>query len=141
VRKTLEIIDSFPDCPYFLENPGTGLLRTREVIAGRPSHKLTYCRYATGNYPKYRKLTQLWANTDWWAPRPVCRKRNHCEWSDEEGKPSVYAQRRVKRLEGRVVPGAEPRASSSSTRSRPRWSRRSSTRGPSAAGTERACRE
>ncbi len=43
---------------------------------------------------------------DWWTPRPVCRKRDRCPWSDEDGRHAVYAQRRAMKFEDREVPGA-----------------------------------
>ena len=51
-----------------MENPQTGLLKTRAVVAGLPWKDVTYCSYGTG----YRKLTRVWTNCERWRPRPLC---------------------------------------------------------------------
>ena len=57
VRRTLEIIEYF-GTPFWIENPWTGLLRTRSVIQGIPYVCCDYCRYGS----EYRKQTALWTN-------------------------------------------------------------------------------
>jgi hypothetical protein len=70
VRRTLDIIEYFDPLLWFMENPGTGLLKTRQVVAGLPYKRLTYCSYGF----LYRKLTFLWTNAQEWEPRPCCKK-------------------------------------------------------------------
>ena len=59
VQTALDIIDCFQPRAWFLENPQSGLLKTREVIAGLPYVDDDYCKF---NYP-YRKRTRIWTNT------------------------------------------------------------------------------
>ena len=62
-------------CPYWLENPFTGFLKTRRVVAGIPYRKLDYCSYALGTDFKggYRKRTAIWTNTAWTPARALCK--------------------------------------------------------------------
>ena len=57
VRRTLEIIEYFGTL-FWIENPWTGLLKTRPVIQGIPYVRCDYCRYGS----EYRKQTVLWTN-------------------------------------------------------------------------------
>ena len=57
VQRSLDIIRYF-NVPFWIENPWTGLLRTRPVIQGIPYVRCDYCRYGSG----YRKQTALWTN-------------------------------------------------------------------------------
>ena len=86
VQRTLDIIGYFRPLLWFMENPGTGLLAKRPVVAGLPYKRVTYCSYG---YP-YRKLTFLWTNADSWQPRPCCKK--DC-WAMIDGKHAMTAQR------------------------------------------------
>jgi hypothetical protein len=82
----LDIIGYFRPLLWFMENPGTGLLARRPVVAGLPYKRVTYCSYG---YP-YRKLTFLWTNAEFWEPRPCCRK--DC-WAIVDKKHAMTAQR------------------------------------------------
>ena len=57
VRQTLEVIRYF-NVPFWIENPWTGLLKTRPVIQGIPYVRVDYCRYGS----QYRKHSALWTN-------------------------------------------------------------------------------
>jgi hypothetical protein len=59
---------------WAFENPATGLLKTRAVVAGVPYKDVSYCMYG---YP-YRKPTRIWTNSVQWEPRPMCRKKAPC---------------------------------------------------------------
>ena len=73
VAKVLEIASYF-DCPYFIENPHSGLLKTRDVVQGITMRTLDYCQYACGAFPgRYRKRTAIWTNTDWTPSRSLCK--------------------------------------------------------------------
>eukprot|EP00969_Alexandrium_andersonii_P274960 12152174-Alexandrium_andersonii.AAC.1 len=50
---------------WFLENPDTRYLKTREVVAGLPYVRVDYCRYGA---PR-RKRTRLWTNVEGWTPK------------------------------------------------------------------------
>ena len=64
VAKTLEIINYFRPLSWCIENPQTGLLKTRDVVAGVLYNDVSYCRYcpSDGSFPPYRKLTRIWSN-------------------------------------------------------------------------------
>jgi hypothetical protein len=75
VRKALDLADQLC-CYYLLENPHSGLLKSRPVVHGINMVVLDYCRYGTA----YRKRTALWTNTDYKPQRPLCNK--DCASSD-----------------------------------------------------------
>ncbi len=68
VRKVLDLADSL-FCYYLMENPHSGLLKTRDVVAGIPMRVLDYCSYGT----LYRKRT-IWTNSTFVPARPLCKK-------------------------------------------------------------------
>jgi hypothetical protein len=87
VRKTLEIIEYFAPPLWLLENPQTGLLKTRPIMDGIPWRDVTYCKYG---FP-YRKQTRLWGFFPF-DLRPICRKRDPCA-SVVDGRHGSTAQR------------------------------------------------
>ena len=60
VKKTLEIIDYFQPRCWFIENPETGLLKTRGFMEGIPFTDADYCCYCDWGY---KKRTRIWTNT------------------------------------------------------------------------------
>ena len=60
VKRSLEIIDYFQPRVWFVENPTTGLLKTRPFMEGLPWVDLDYCCYCNWGY---RKRTRLWTNS------------------------------------------------------------------------------
>lgn len=74
VAKTLEIIRYFAPRLYFIENPWTGLLKHRDVVAGIPRVDLTYCKYGY----RYWKPTCIWGTIEGFTPR-FCRKGDRCD--------------------------------------------------------------
>ena len=68
VARTLEIIRYLQPRFWFMENPQTGLLKTRDVVRDLPFKDVTYCSYGL----PYRKKTRLWTNCVPWIPRPTC---------------------------------------------------------------------
>ena len=75
VRKTREITSYF-GCPWAFENPQTGRLKTRPIVADLPFKDVTYCKYGTS----YRKRTRVWTSLgDAWQPKAVCCKSDPCE--------------------------------------------------------------
>ena len=72
VQKCLDIIAFWRPKYWVLENPQTGLLKTREVIRGLPFKDVTYCSYGK----PYKKKTRLWTNLTW-TPRPLCTHQSH----------------------------------------------------------------
>jgi len=75
VKKTLEIIEYLKPKYFVIENPFTGLLKTREFM--KPLQKymkiVDYCKYGYN----YRKRTAIWTNIEW-CPKPLCKK--DCEY-------------------------------------------------------------
>jgi len=72
VQRCLDIIAYWRPRYWFLENPQTGLLKTRDVVRGIPYVDLDYCMYGA----PYRKRTRIWTNTAW-TPRPLCNHASH----------------------------------------------------------------
>lgn len=58
VLKTLEIIDYFKPCIYFIENPQTGQLKNRPFMKDIPYIDVDYCMF---NWYS-RKRTRIWTN-------------------------------------------------------------------------------
>jgi hypothetical protein len=58
------------DVPFFMENPYTGLLKTRPFMQELSPPKLVdYCKYGFA----YRKRTAIWTNIAWEPSQPLCR--------------------------------------------------------------------
>ena len=96
VLKALEIIDYLKPRWWALENPATGLLKTREYMAGLPFHDVTYCKFGY----LYRKPTRIWGNLPWTPSRGVCRKGDRCEAFDGRGHPASAQRGSRKGYEG-----------------------------------------
>ena len=92
VERTLEIIKELAPKAWLVENPQTGLLKTRKVIAGYPWRDTCYCKYSDGVRWMYKKQTRLWGVLPTFAPRPICNKANRCPFSSS-GKHPTCAQR------------------------------------------------
>ena len=88
VARMREIFDYFRPAIWAFENPHTGLLKSRAVVAGLPHKVVTYCQYG---FP-YRKATAIWTNLDSWQPRPVCTPRAPCQFF-ADGRHPKTAQR------------------------------------------------
>ena len=73
VQKALDFIDELEPASWFLENPYTGLLKGRLVVAHLgPPVRLDYCRYGT----PYRKRTAIWTNTP--LQGALCQRGSRC---------------------------------------------------------------
>jgi hypothetical protein len=68
VQKVLDIVKWY-GVPWFMENPHSGLLKDREVVAGLPFKVVDYCKYGK----PYRKRTAIWTLTRWEPGQPLCR--------------------------------------------------------------------
>ena len=71
VARTLEIIEWFQPRWWFMENPQTGLLKSRDIVRGLGYRDITYCSYGA----PFRKKTRVWTNCSAWMPRPLCDRR------------------------------------------------------------------
>ena len=56
-------------CLGVMENPESGLLKSREVVAGLPKRVVDYCKYGK----PYRKRTAIWTNSFWEPEQPLCK--------------------------------------------------------------------
>jgi len=92
VQRTLDIIFKMAPKAYLMENPQTGLLKTRKVVEGIPWRDVCYCKYSDGERWTYKKQTRLWGNLHDFIPRPVCTRKCPCPWS-LTGKHPTNAQR------------------------------------------------
>ena len=66
VLKTLETINYFNVKWWFIENPQTGKLKTREVVEGLNYYDVDYCMYSDWGY---RKRTRIWTNRTDFKPK------------------------------------------------------------------------
>tara|TARA_R110000796_G_scaffold55656_2_gene129336 strand:- start:5957 stop:6664 length:708 start_codon:yes stop_codon:yes gene_type:complete len=74
VKKTLEIIEYF-NCEYwFMENPQTGKLKSREFMKDIPFYDVSYCMYSDWGY---EKRTRIWTNKKDWNNK-ICDKSGSC---------------------------------------------------------------
>ena len=83
VKKTLEIIDYFNPSLWFMENPKTGKLKSREFMKDIPYYDVDYCMYCDWGY---KKPTRIWTNKKDFKPL-VCDKK--CGNLNKEGKHST----------------------------------------------------
>lgn len=93
VARTLEIISTLKPLGWLMENPQTGYLKTRDVVAGLPFRDVCYCRYSDGVTHMYRKPTRLWGVLPAFVPRPRCMPSSPCELSATSGVHPCVAQR------------------------------------------------
>jgi hypothetical protein len=90
VKKVLEIIDYFKPVCYAIENPQTGLLKSRSFMEGIPFTDTSYCKFG---YP-YRKRTRIWHNLgEYLSLPPMCCKHNPCAHAQQTGGHPQSAQR------------------------------------------------
>ena len=95
VQKVLDLAKYF-DIPFFMENPHSGLLKTREVVQGIPMRVIDYCQYADDDWPgRYRKRTSIWTNTEWYPRKPLCIP-SMCHFCTDGKSHDQGAQRRTK---------------------------------------------
>ena len=73
VQRCLDIIYFWRPKYWVLENPQTGLLKTREVVQKLNFKDVDYCMYGA----PYRKRTRLWTNCHTWTPKPLCDHSSH----------------------------------------------------------------
>lgn len=80
LRKTIDIIQRFPDAIFFIENP-RGMMRTMpELNDGThfsgtlQRHTVTYCQYGD----ERMKPTDIWTNSKTWQPKPPCSNGDPC---------------------------------------------------------------
>ena len=93
VMKVLDLVKYF-DVPFYMENPQTGLLKSRDVVKNIPFRILDYCQYADEDFPgRYRKRTAIWTNTDWIPKRPLC-KPSDCKFCSDGKKHDHACQQR-----------------------------------------------
>ena len=104
VRRTLEIIQYLKPKQWFLENPDTGLLKTRGILNHLPSVRVDYCQFSPWGW---MKQTRVWGTVEG-LPNVVCDGRT-CSNMTLQSSAEDQAPRRKHRvlLEGGVVPLVE----------------------------------
>ena len=65
VKRCLELIRDLQPRVWFLENPNSGLLKTRLFRFDLPYVRVDYCMYGA----PYRKRTRIWTNVQHWIPK------------------------------------------------------------------------
>ena len=70
VKKTLEIISYFNPKVWYLENPKTGKLKSREFMHGLYYFDIDYCMYSDWGY---KKATRFWTNNTDFVGK-ICNK-------------------------------------------------------------------
>lgn len=70
VKKALEIIEWFQPKYWFIENPDTGLLKTRPFMKDLPYYVVDYCQYDRDE----KKPTRIYTNLKNFIPKRCCRK-------------------------------------------------------------------
>jgi site-specific DNA-cytosine methylase len=65
VKQTIKIIRYFQPRVWFIENPQTGLLKTRPFMKDAPFYDVTYCKYGY----LYMKPTRIWTNLQGFKPK------------------------------------------------------------------------
>ena len=73
VKRSLEIIAYFQPQVWFLENPATGLLKSRPFMEGLPWVDVDYCRFSDWGY---RKRTRIWTNSG--LATGLCEGQGRC---------------------------------------------------------------
>ena len=81
VEKVIEIIEYFDPEYWYIENPQTGLLKTRPAVFCLPYVVIDYCKYGLD----IRKRTAIWTNNNDWIPKPLCEKNNYCKHKKKDG--------------------------------------------------------
>ena len=91
VQKAIELASHF-GASILIENPHSGLLKTREVIKHLTMQVIDYCSYADDQFPgRYRKRTAIFTDSDWVPQRALCNPRT-CHFCTN-GRHQHHAQR------------------------------------------------
>ena len=72
MQQALDIVAYF-GCHWAMENPQSGLLKSRLLVRGLPFFDTSYCRYGYS----YRKTTRIWTSLALEIQRP-CSLRDPC---------------------------------------------------------------
>jgi hypothetical protein len=108
VQRCLDIIRYFEPKHWFIENPATGLLKTREIMRPleRYRHTCTYCKYGCD----YKKATSIWTNREGLTLKhctddPCDYKRQHgIHFACAQGGPRNGFARSARRSETYQIP-------------------------------------
>ena len=100
VEKTLEIIKYFNPDKWFMENPGTGNLKHREVVKDLPYYDVDYCMYSNWGYKKH---TRIWTNVKYFKPKRCDGKGTCGNMINGLHKKNIGAKETLKVLKDRNV--------------------------------------
>ena len=93
VLRAIEIIAYLAPRLWAIENPQTGLLKTRPFMQRLGFVDATYCLYGT----PFKKQTRFWTNMRWAPSCGLCGPGNRCEaW--ENGRHARAAQRGPRKI-------------------------------------------
>jgi hypothetical protein len=98
VQRVLEIIAYHAPSSFFLENPQSGLMKTRAVVEGLEFVDTSYCKYSF----TYRKNTRFWTNCKYFKPQPMCCRLSPCEIQAQLDHHESTAQRGPGRLQRKL---------------------------------------
>ena len=115
VQKVLDLAQYF-QAPFFMENPATGMLKSRDVVKGIPYKIIDYCQYSDDTFPgRYRKRTAIFTNTQWTPKRALCNPKT-CHFCSDgkkhdhaaEDRCSQFGQKRSSPIQLYKIPHALP---------------------------------
>jgi hypothetical protein len=74
IKRTLEIINYFNPHYWFMENPQTSQLKSRDIVKGLNYYDVDYCMYSSWGY---KKPTRIWTNREDFIPL-ICDRKGTC---------------------------------------------------------------
>jgi site-specific DNA-cytosine methylase len=81
-RKTLELIQSYKDAIWYIENPRGKMRKAPDWNdIEHIRHTITYCQYGDTRM----KPTDIWTNDFAWKPRKMCKNGDSCHESAPRG--------------------------------------------------------
>ena len=86
MKRALYVIDYLNPTtwPWFLENPATGALKSRDFMTGLACKRCCYCKYGPSCS---KKETMIWGNRlELWEPRMCNLEQGQCEQKRTTGK-------------------------------------------------------
>ena len=96
VIKTLEIINYFNPFIWFMENPQTGKLKTRDIVKDLSYYDVDYCMYSDWGY---RKRTRIWTNKKDWNNKMCNRNCGNMNGKKHKIDMSDYNIKGINRLD------------------------------------------
>ena len=86
VRKALYIIDYLKPKFWWIENPATGLLKTRHILDDVPYKRCCYCKYDEDGTFRTKKETMIWGSVNGWDADMCDKAHGYCDIKAEHGR-------------------------------------------------------